>query len=221
GKQRMVKDLLKEELIPIARKGLENCHISTSDINNYLGIIEKRLETWNGAEWTVKSYRNQQIHKKPMEALQVLTSFIYENQQKDLPVGEWDILKADHTTNFEIQRIVKHNMNTNIYSVDANDSLEIVINMMIWNKIHHMPVIDANKKIIGLLSWNDIAKFNDNGDSTVLCVNDVMKTDIITTDQDLPLIDAVELMKKNKIGCLPVINRNKLIGILTRNDLVL
>ena len=221
GKQWMVKDLLKEELIPIARKGLENCKISTRDIDRYLGIVEKRLDTWNGAEWIVQSYRNQQKHKKPMEALQVLTSFIYENQQKDLPVGDWDILGAYSTTNFEIERIVKHNMNTNIYSVDANDSLELVINMMIWNKIHHMPVIDADKKIIGLLSWKDIEQYNGNENEVNLCVKDVMRTDIITTDQDLPITEAVALMKQNIIGCLPGINKNQLIGILTKNDLVL
>ncbi|MGA8852722.1 MAG: CBS domain-containing protein [Christiangramia sp.] len=218
-KQITAKELIIDELLPTSRKGLENSNISKADIDLYLGIIEKRLKSWNGAEWIVKSFRNLQLHKKPLEATQVLTSYIYENQMKDIPVGDWKILESDLSTHFQIQRIVKHNMNTNIYSVDANDSLELVINMMLWNNIHHMPVINSKKMIIGLLSWKDVEQYVENTDTQLLCVKDVMKKDLITTTQDQPLEEAIELMKTNKIGCLPVINRNKLIAILTKNDL--
>lgn len=219
GRQITAKQLLLKEFIPIAKKGLEKCHILQTDIDKYLGIIEKRLNTWNGAEWTIKSFRSLQEKKKPLEANQVLTSYIYENQKKDLPVSEWKILESNISTHFHIQRIVKHNMNTNIYSVDPKDSLELVINMMLWNNIHHMPVINSKKMIVGLLSWSDIEKYIGDDSSKHLYVQDVMKKDLITTTQDMPLEEAIALMKKNKIGCLPVINRNKLIAILTKNDL--
>ena len=219
GRQITARELLLDELLPIARKGLENCHILEADIDKYLGVIEQRLKTWNGAEWMIKSFRSLQLKKKPLEAMQVLTSYIYENQRKDLPVSDWKVLEADISTHFHIQRIVKHNMNTNIYSVDPKDSLELVINMMIWNNIHHMPVIDSKKQVVGLLTWSDIEKYLGNKECMHLYVKDVMKKDLVTTSQDLPLNEAVELMKKNDIGCLPVINRNKLIAILTRKDL--
>ena len=221
GRQVTATDLLLNEFLPIARKGLEKCNILEADIDKYLGVIEKRLKTWNGAEWIVKSFRSLQLKKKPLEAMQVLTSYIYENQRQDLPVSDWKILEPDLSTHFHIQRIVKHNMNTNIYSVDPKDSLELVINMMIWNNIHHMPVIDSKKQLAGLLTWRDIEKYIGNKDCLHLCVKDVMKKDLITTHQDLPLNEAVELMKKNNIGCLPVLNRNKLIAILTKNDISL
>ncbi|MCH4822467.1 CBS domain-containing protein [Gramella lutea] len=213
------KDLLLKKLLPISRKGLENCHISEKDINYYLGIIEKRIQTCTGADWTVKSYRNLQKRKKPLEALQVLTSHIYQNQIQDIPVHEWEILEPDLSTSFQIQRIVKHNMNTNIYSVDPDDSLELVINMMLWKNIHHMPVIDSNKMIIGLLSWKDVEEFAGNDRSQHMCVRDIMKRDLIITTQEQPLQDAIELMKKHEIGCLPVVDKNRLIAILTKNDI--
>ena len=213
------RQLIREELIPIARKGLEKSKISETDIEYYLGIIENRISSWNGSEWQVKSFRNLQKKKKSLEAQQVLTSYIYENQWKDIPVHEWQILQPEAHTNFEIRRIVKHNMNTNIYSVDPHDSLELVINMMKWNKIHHMPVINSGKMIVGLLSWKDIEAYDAKGDYGDLCVKDVMKKDLITTTQDQPLKEAIEIMKENDIGCLPVINRNRLIAILTKNDI--
>ncbi|TRO67394.1 CBS domain-containing protein [Christiangramia sabulilitoris] len=218
-RQISAKDLILHELLPISRRGLKNSEISEANIDLYLGIIEKRLKSWNGAEWMVKSYRNLQHKKKPLEAVQVLTAYIYENQEKDLPVHNWQILQPELQTHFHIQRIVKHNMNTNIYTVDEKDSLELVINMMQWNNIHHMPVINSKKMLVGLLSWKDVEKFIKDTGSRHQCVKQVMKKDLITTTQDKPLEEAIELMKINEIGCLPVINKNKLIGILTRNDI--
>ncbi len=110
-------------------------------------------------------------------------------------------------------------MNSSIYSVDEDDNLELVINIMKWMKIHHMPVIDSNKMIIGLLSWNDVKQYVGKNDLEERFVKDVMKKDIITTTQDQPLQDAIELMERNNIGCLPVISKNKLIAILTKNDI--
>lgn len=213
------KELLLNELLPMARNGLIQAGISMDDIEHYLGIIEHRLKTWNGSEWIIKSYRSLQEAKKPLEALQVLTAYIYENQQKDLPVSDWKILEPDTHTNFQIKRIVKHNMNTNIYSVDPNDSLELVINMMLWNNIHHMPVINPKKEIIGLLSWKDVKEYSGKAEDQQLLVKDVMKKDLVTTNQDQSLEEAAELMKKHGIGCLPVLHRNRLIAILTKNDL--
>ncbi|GAA4310304.1 glutamate-cysteine ligase family protein [Pontixanthobacter gangjinensis] len=213
------RELLLEELLPIASQGLEKCQISKRDTEKYLDIITKRINSWNGAEWQVKSFRNLLKKKKPLKAQQVLTAYIYENQWKDLPVYEWKILEPELHTHFDIRRIVKHNMNTNIYSVDPHDSLELVINMMNWNNIHHMPVINSRKSIVGLLSWKDVEEFAQKANYGNLCVKDVMKKELITTGQDEPLEDAIRLMEENKIGCLPVINRERLIGILTRNDI--
>lgn len=213
------RDLHLQKLLPIARKGLEIAKISTKEIELYLGTIEKRIKSHNGAEWLVGSYRSLLKNRKPLEAQQVLTACLYENQQKDRAVSNWEVLPSNIPTNFPFQRIVKHHMNTNILSVDAEDSLELVIHLMLWNKIHHMPVIDDSKMIIGLLSWKDVENYLQSSEKQQLQVKDVMKTELIITTQDVSLERAVNVMKKHEIGCLPVVSKNKLIAILTRNDI--
>jgi CBS domain-containing protein len=52
-----------------------------------------------------------------------------------------------------------------------------------------------------------------------LRIQDLMQQDLITAKPDLPIKRARELMKQNNINCLPVVEENALVGILTSNDL--
>lgn len=220
GKDISAKQLLLEELIPMAHRGLHNIGILSKDVAHYLSIIENRVKSWNGAEWMIKSYRNLQKTKQPFEALQVMTSYMYENQEKDYPVASWSLLEEGMSSHFNIKRIVKHNMKTKIYSVDERDSLELVLHMMKWNNIHHMPVINNRKEIIGILSWKDIEACHRDKLFVNQTVKDVMQKSIITIEPDKPIEEARKLMEQHNINCLPVIYQNELVGILTSNDIL-
>lgn len=220
GKDISAKELVLDELIPMAYRGLYKIGIIPKDAEHYLSIIENRVKSWNGAEWMVKSYRNLQKTKQPFEALQVMTSYMYEKQEHDFPVASWSLLEEGMSSHFDIKRIVKHNMNTKIYSVDEKDSLELVLHMMKWNNIHHMPVINIKKEIIGILSWKDIEDCHQDELLVNQTVKDVMKKALITIEPDRPIKEAKMLMEKHKIHCLPVIYKNELVGILTSNDIL-
>jgi CBS domain-containing protein len=88
---------------------------------------------------------------------------------------------------------------------------------MKWKKIHHMPVINKNKQLAGLLTWTDVIKLSDK--ELNLRVKDVMTKNLITISQEAPLEEAKALMQKHKINCLPVVRERELLGILTTNDL--
>jgi CBS domain-containing protein len=220
GKDISAKQLALEELIPMAYRGLHKIGITPRDAEHYLSIIENRVKSWNGAEWMIKSYRNLQKTKQPFEALQVMTSYMYENQEKDHPVASWSLLEEGMSSHFNIKRIVKHNMKTKIYSVDDKDSLELVFHMMKWNNIHHMPVINIKKEIIGILSWKDIENSHHNELLVNQTVKDVMQKTLITIEPDKPIEEAKRLMEHHNIHCLPVIYENELVGILTCNDIL-
>jgi CBS domain-containing protein len=53
-----------------------------------------------------------------------------------------------------------------------------------------------------------------------LFVNEVMTTELVTTTPDTPLAEAARLMAHRKLGCLPVVEDGKLVGILTEGDFV-
>lgn len=211
-------DLLLNTFLPLAKGGLRKIGILEEDIEKYLKVIENRILGKNGASWIVDSYRNLLKTKKKNEARQVLTAHLFLNQEKDLPVSEWEILGPDSTSTFNIQKLVSHVMSTDIFSVEEKDPIELVVNMMRWNNIHHMPVVKGDKELVGLLTWSDVQQYLDRPKEVQLCVRKVMKKEIITISPDKTVQDARDLMAKHQFNCLPVVIENKLIGILTSND---
>jgi len=210
--------LILDELLPLAYKGLYGAGIAPEDVEKYLTIIENRVKSHTGSQWLIRSYRNLLNSQKPFEASQNLTSHLYLKQENNFPVGTWSILSKNKKSTTKVTITVKHLMSTGIFSVDKNDSLQLVLNIMKWKDIHHMPVIDSEKKIVGLLSWTDVKDCIDDIRKSTKSVQDLMKDEIITITQNESAHDAKLLMEKHKINSLPVVRFNKLIGIITSND---
>ena len=213
------QNLILNELLPMAYRGLYSVGVSPKDAEHYLTVIENRVQSFNGSEWLIKSYRNLKQTKKRTEALQILTEKLYNKQDHDYPVSTWQVLNSSAKTSFNLDRKVHHIMNTDIFSVDKKDSLELVINMMNWKHIHHMPVIDQDKELIGLLSWSDVKEHIDEIEESTKSVENFMVTEVITTTEYTTLEEAKSVMKTHDISCLPVLRQKKLIGIITSNDL--
>jgi CBS domain-containing protein len=53
-----------------------------------------------------------------------------------------------------------------------------------------------------------------------LLVKEVMSSEVITTTPDLPLVEAARILMERKIGCLPVVEGGRLVGIITETDFV-
>lgn len=219
GKLYSAQKLLSEVFIPMAKEGLRKVGISEGDIEKYLTVIQNRINAHNGSEWISKSYRNLLTTKKPDAAVQVLTANLYLNQESKKPVSEWEILPPEAMSQFNITKKVHHVMSTDIFSVEEKDSIELVAHMMKWKNIHHMPVIKGDKELLGILSWVDVQLLFEKGNATQATVKSLMKTELITIGQDSTVDEAKELMDRHKIHALPVVRENKLIGILTSNDL--
>ncbi|TXE19140.1 CBS domain-containing protein [Psychroserpens burtonensis] len=219
GKLISSKRLILDELLPMAYKGLYKMGVLPRDAENYLTVIENRVNIHNGSEWLKKSYRNLLKRKKPIEALQVLTANMYLKQECDYPVSTWKILDKEVHTTFDIDKKVVHVMNTDLFSVDKKDSLELVIHIMQWKNIHHMPVINNKKNLVGLLSWTDIKNHINEIEESTKCVQNFMKDELITITKDTPIAEAKQRMLENNISCLPVVKGKKLVGILTSKDL--
>lgn len=73
GKTISAYDLIKNELLPLAHQGLRNCGLTDVEIFTYLGPIEKRLETYTGAQWQVRNFRRLKQEMNNSDALRVLT----------------------------------------------------------------------------------------------------------------------------------------------------
>lgn len=211
------KELILNELLPLAREGLHQMHIASDDISKYLGIIEQRVIHCNGSEWMVKNYRQLQKTNTRFEVLQQMTAQMHKYQLSDKTIDQWPNFERNSHFIAHKDRIVKHNMKTKILLVDQSDSLELVSHIMRWNNIHHVPIINKKKELTGLLTWTDLMKYD--AKDLSLKVKDVMTKKVITISQEAPLEEAKNLMKSEQINCLPVVRKNELLGIITTKDL--
>ena len=220
GKGISAKKLAKEILIPMARVGLKKSKITTSDIDYYLEIIEKRIKkNTSGSKWTVKSNRKLRKFVSRDEANILLTYNLHKNQQKNIPVSEWKTARVDKTkiSHDKLYKI----MTTELFVVNEDDLVELVQKIMEWKNIRHMPVVNKSNKITGLITRTKLENINIiHAKNNLIVAKDIMVRDIITARPETMIEDAKKVMILNKIGCLPVIDDGELIGIFTKRDLL-
>lgn len=119
-------------------------------------------------------------------------------------------------------------MTTDLITVAPSASLAEAQSVMQKNRIHHLPVVENEKELVGLLTLTDVLSASDsrlrNDDSRIhpedICIREVMVTDVITVDHRASLRQAALFIEKHKIGCLPVLSEGKLAGIITDTDFV-
>ena len=218
GKYVSSHKLILDELLPMAYKGLYRVGITPKDAEYYLKIVRDRVCGNNGSEWIVRNYRELLKTHKRYEAMQILTANMYDKQEKGYPVSAWDMLHHTGDNPFKAKYVVKHIMSSDIFSVNKNDSIDLVLHIMKWKNIHHMPVINGGHELLGLISWKDVETYLGQSKRKHNSVEKLMKTEIITTEEYMTIETAKKLMETHAIGSLPVVKNNKLIGLVTRND---
>ncbi len=218
GKYTSSHKLILDELLPMAFKGLYRVGVTPKDAEYYLKIIKDRVRGHNGSEWLVRNYRGLLKTHKRYEAMQLLTANMYDKQEKGYPVSVWGMLHHTGETRFKAKHVVKHIMSSDIFSVDKKDSIDLVLHIMKWKNIHHIPVVNHKRELVGLISWADVETYLDQPKRKENNVGKLMKRDIITVEEYASIETAKKLMETHAIGSLPVVKNNKLIGLVTQND---
>lgn len=120
-------------------------------------------------------------------------------------------------------------MSTNLFTLKKSDSLMAAKSLMELARIRHIPVVENGNIFVGLITHRDIlsstlSKLAD-VDRDVqeeieasIPVSEIMRSDIFTVAPNASLRDAAELLLNHKYGCLPVVEKDILVGILTEAD---
>lgn len=127
--------------------------------------------------------------------------------------------------------LVKDVMSHAVHTVKRNDQLAIADALMKQERVRHLPVIDEDGDVCAVVSQRDLFRgallralgYGSRAEDAVLkqvAVKEAMSAELQTTAPDTPVADAARLMIERKIGCLPVIESGKLVGIVTETDFV-
>lgn len=219
-----VCDLILKELLPIARQGLQSRKIDPADIDRYLGIIEERAKShMNGARWQLRAFTKLIKEVTRDEALTIMTAAIVDNQMKEKPVHTWKMPEVNDLEDYRPAKLkVDEFMETDLFTVHKDDLIELVAELMDWRKVRYMPVEDKKGKLSGLVTSRLLLRHfthkNRFKGSDGTTVKDIMIKDPITVDPNATIVEAMHIMRDNKIGCLPVVKDDELVGIITEMD---
>jgi len=133
-------------------------------------------------------------------------------------------------TNKKKQIRVADWMSEGVLAVETFDSISIARQLMAKHRINQLPVLD-NDVLVGIVTDRDLrdayptsmmihrGKEIDEFADTVT-VEEVMSHDVFTVRPDTPLKKAVGLLRRHRIGSLPVVKDRNLVGIITRSDIL-
>ncbi len=223
GKSYEAKDLLLQELLPLAQAGLHKASLDRSEIDKYLGVLEDRVKSGQtGSTWIIQSF-NQLRKQMPEDSAALgLTEVMLKRQQGKEPIHQWPPLQPSEVSDgpHHYQR-VDQIMSKKLYTVDEEDVIDLVPNIMKWNQIRHMLVENRLGELVGLITMGRLGQYyaEHAQQNPAVMVKDVMIKDVVTVSPETDTLEALRIMSEKKIGCLPVLNQHqKLVGIVTDKD---
>jgi acetoin utilization protein AcuB len=124
-------------------------------------------------------------------------------------------------------------MTGNVVTIDADASGHDAVSLMVRNKIRHLPVVDRAGRLCGIVTDRDLRHrlfaadvFRSIGTVPVerllseVRLRDMMSAPAISVGLDTELEEAARVMAEKKLGSLPVVDRGRIVGIVTETDLL-
>ena len=127
--------------------------------------------------------------------------------------------------------IVARRMKRNPVFVDEGDSMKKAMDLLKEHEIRHLPVLKDGEKLVGILSERDIKQASPSPATALeireiyylldkVKVKQIMTRRPYTISSTAPIEEAALIIREKKIGCLPVVDNGRLVGILTETDIV-
>ena len=117
---------------------------------------------------------------------------------------------------------VKKCMNKDVITVTPDQTLVEALDVLFRHKISGMPVVDNNNNLLGVISKSDIltGELNKPDYLKDTLVQDIMTTNVCVLNPNDPIKRAVDCMTMNSINRIPIVQNGKIVGIITRDDII-
>ncbi|TXD31767.1 CBS domain-containing protein [Lujinxingia vulgaris] len=223
GKSGTVREIIESTLLPLSREALTRHGIRQQDIDRYMGIIEDRVSTRRtGASWLLQSYSELGSSLTAGEKLSALTAATVRRQEANEPVHTWPLASVQERTTWRDNYLkVSQYMTTDLITVNDGELIDLVASVMDWQHLRHVPVEDNEHRLVGLVTRRTMMRLLGSGalrDEEPVPVSQIMERNVITVTPDTLTLDAIRIMGEKRISCLPVVDGEKLVGIITERD---
>ena len=217
-------DLIRDELLPLARKGLEMREVDSEDIDRYLGVLDERTRTGKtGARWLLTSIAAMGDGATRDERDRALVTAAISRQNQGDPVHTWSEASLEESGGWrESYRTVEQFMQTDLFTVRPQDLVNLAASLMEWERIRYVPVEDDQGELVGIVTYRCLLRLVGRvagTEESEVAVSDVMRPHPMTVSVGTSTIEAIRLMRDRQVGCLPVVQDGKLVGMVTERDL--
>jgi CBS domain-containing protein len=219
------KQLVLEQLLPLAREGLQEAGIDQDDIDKYLGVIRDRVSMRRtGSRWALESLESMKDSGTLDQKLRCIVSSMVDQQSAGNPISQWELAKYCAEQDWrDSYRTVGQFMTTDLFTVRPDDIVDFAATLMDWRHVRHVPVENETGELVGLVSHRALLRLVAQGrvgKEHQVTVGEIMNREPITAHADTPTVEAIRLMREKKLACLPVTRNEKLVGIVTEHDLI-
>ena len=226
----IAQPFILDKLLPLAEAGLARAKVDDADAKKYLGIIEERVRTLRtGTRWILRSVASMKTGGSAGERQTALVAATIARQASGKPVVEWERARLDeiYGSRSGYNRVSQY-MRTDLLTVQPEDPVELVADLMSWERIRHVPVEDASGKLVGLVTsravlrhFAALAKKRADApgeEETSVAVSDIMRRELLTVAPDTLTVDAIAIMRRQRVGCLPVVQDGHIVALITEED---
>ncbi len=220
------KQLVLEQLLPLAREGLQEAGIDADDIDKYLGVVRDRVSMRRtGARWALESLEGMQDSGTLDQRLRCIVRSMVDQQSTGKPISQWDLAEYCSKQDWrDSYRTVGQFMTTDLFTLRPDDIVDFAATLMDWRHVRHVPVENDTGEMVGLVSHRALLRLVAQGrvgKEYQVTVAEIMNAEPITIHADTPTVEAIRLMREKKLACLPVTRDDKLVGIVTDHDLII
>jgi CBS domain-containing protein len=215
--------LILEELLPLAKAGLADAGVNPDDIDRYLGVIHERVDAGvTGTQWMMRSFAAMKDQGTRAERLAAVTAAIVERQQEGRPVHTWENADLHEAGGWRLNYVrVEQYMTTQLFTVHEDELVDMVAFLMDRKQIRHVLVEDDQHRLVGIVSYRSLIRLmaEDSGQhEEAPPVKSIMERDPVSVAPETPTLDAIVLMRRHLVSCLPVVKHGKLVGIVSERD---
>lgn len=125
--------------------------------------------------------------------------------------------------------LVRDRMTPNPTTITTETSLKEALDLVRSNPFRHLPVLDENGKLVGIVTEKSLVYASPTPTTTLSVfevdyilsrtkIGQIIHDDVITVEPDLPIEEAARIMVDHRFGCLPVVKNDELVGIISDTD---
>ena len=238
GEEVIAQPFILDRLLPLAEAGLKRARVDDKDAKRYLEVVDQRVRSLRtGAQWMLRSLESMKSRGSAGERTAAVVAATVARQKTGRPVCEWERARLDEIQGRAGYNRVSEYMQTDVLTVHADDPIELVADLMSWERIRHVPVEDERGRLVGLVTsravlrhFAELAKRplserdkprSDKSESRIeekTSVSAIMRRDLLTVSPDTLTVDAIALMRRQRVGCLPVVQDGHIVALLTEED---